>query len=89
MLPLALGSHGESLLLSLGPVFKSPRRHLHHHVFRRTIALSCLRNGMNIYVLTRPMGHADIIILRQYLPLDEDDLQDANGRYGTVDHLLG
>ena len=58
------------------------------HTFRRTFALSCLRNGMNIYVLARLMGHADITVLRQYLPLVEDDLQDAHARFGTVDNLL-
>ena len=58
------------------------------HTFRRTFALNCLRNGMNIYVLARLMGHADITILRQYLPLIENDLQDAHARYGAVDHLL-
>jgi integrase/recombinase XerD len=59
------------------------------HTFRRTFALSCLRNGMNIYVLARLMGHADINILRQYLPLLEGDLQEAHARFGAVDNLLG
>lgn len=57
------------------------------HAFRRTFALSCLRNGMNVYVLARLMGHADITILRQYLPFVEADLQEAHARFGTVDHL--
>ncbi len=59
------------------------------HTFRRTFALSCLRNGMNIYVLARLMGHADITILRQYLDLIDDDLQEAHARFGAVDNLLG
>ncbi len=60
------------------------------HTFRRTFALNCLRNSMNIYVvLARLMGHADITILRQYLPLLEADLQDAQARFGTVDNLMG
>ncbi|MCC6457220.1 MAG: tyrosine-type recombinase/integrase [Caldilineaceae bacterium] len=58
------------------------------HTFRRTFAITCLRNGMNIYVLARLMGHADITILRQYLPLVESDLQDAHARFGTVDNFL-
>lgn len=57
------------------------------HTFRRTFAIMCLRNGMNIYVLARLMGHADISILRQYLALVESDLQDAHARYGAVDQL--
>lgn len=67
---------------------RSGVRHCTCHTFRRTFALNCLRNGMNIYVLARLMGHADISILRQYLPLVEDDLQDAHARYGAVDHLF-
>jgi integrase/recombinase XerD len=59
------------------------------HTFRRTFALNCLRNGMNIYVLARLMGHTDITVLRQYLPLVAEDLQDAHARFGTIDHLLG
>jgi integrase/recombinase XerD len=59
------------------------------HTFRRTFAINCLRNGMNIYVLARLMGHTDITVLRQYLPLVAEDLRDAHARFGTIDHLLG
>ena len=31
------------------------------------------------------MGHADITVLRQYLALVEEDLQEAHARYGAVD----
>lgn len=58
------------------------------HAFRRTFALSCLRNGMNVYVLARLMGHADITILRQYLAFVDEDLKGAHARYGAVDLLL-
>ena len=44
---------------------------------------------MNIYVLAPLMGHADITILRQYLNLIEDDLQEALARFGAVDNLIG
>lgn len=59
------------------------------HTFRRTFALSCLRNGMNIYVLARLMGHSDITVLRQYLALAEVDLQKAHKEFGAVDRMLG
>lgn len=58
------------------------------HTFRRTFAINCLRNGMNVYVLARLMGHADITILRQYLPLLEADLHEAHERFGAVDNLF-
>jgi len=57
------------------------------HSFRRTFALTCLRNGMNIYVLAKLMGHADITVLRHYLALVEEDLQEAHQRYGAVDGM--
>lgn len=57
------------------------------HSFRRTFALTCLRNGMNIYVLAKLMGHADISVLRHYLAIVEEDLQEAHARFGTVDGM--
>jgi integrase/recombinase XerD len=58
------------------------------HNFRRTFAITCLRNGMNIYVLAKLMGHADIAVLRRYLALVESDLEEAHARFGAVDSLL-
>lgn len=58
------------------------------HNFRRTFAITCLRNGMNIYVLAKLMGHTDITVLRQYLALVENDLEEAHARYGAVDSLI-
>jgi hypothetical protein len=40
-------------------------------------------------MVARLMGHADITILRQYLPLLEGDLQEAHARFGAVDNLIG
>ena len=62
--------------------------HCSPHTFRRTFALWSLRSGMSIYVLQRLMGHEDIETLRQYLPLVENDLEDAHRRFGPVDNLL-
>jgi site-specific recombinase XerD len=62
--------------------------HCHPHTFRRTFALWSLRAGMDIYTLAALMGHADITVLRQYLALAEDDLQNAHTRHGAVDTML-
>ena len=61
---------------------RSSVRNCTAHTFRRTFALTCLRNGMNIYVLARLMGHSDITVLRQYLALAEVDLQKAHKEFG-------
>jgi len=58
----------------------------HAHTFRRTFAINCLRNGMDIYMLAKLMGHTDIIVLRAYLQITEDDLRAAHRQFGPVDH---
>lgn len=56
------------------------------HTFRRTFAITCLRNGMNIYVLAKIMGHVDITVLKQYLDLADDDTQTAHKKHGPADN---
>jgi len=57
------------------------------HTFRRTFAVNCLRNEMNIYVLAKLMGHEDITVLKSYLDFVADDLEAAHERAGPVDHM--
>lgn len=61
--------------------------HCTAHTFRRTFAINCLRNGMDIYSLARLMGHEDIETLKPYLALVEVDAEQAHRRYGVVDNL--
>ena len=74
------------LLKRLGAQARVP--HCAPHTFRRTFAVSCLRNGMDLFRLARLMGHADISVLRQYLFLLKEDLRAAHAQYGFVDRLL-
>jgi site-specific recombinase XerD len=62
--------------------------HCHPHTFRRTFALWSLRAGMNIYALQQIMGHSDLEVLRKYLALVEEDLEDAHRKHGAVDNML-
>lgn len=62
--------------------------HCHPHTFRRTFALWSLRAGMNIYALQQIMGHSDLSMLRRYLALVEEDLQEAHRKHGAVDNML-
>ncbi len=43
---------------------------------------------MKIYALQQIMGHSDLSILRKYLALVEEDLQDAHRKHGAVDNML-
>lgn len=62
--------------------------HLTAHTFRRTFAIECLRNGMNVHVLAKIMGHSDIQVLKQYLDLVEDDLISAHLQASPVSNLF-
>lgn len=63
-------------------------KHCAPHAFRRTMAIHSLRNGMNVYLLARMLGHADITVLRQYLDVVQADVQTAAKQSGVVDNLL-
>ncbi len=67
---------------------RSGVEHCHPHTFRRTFALWSLRAGMDIYSLQRLMGHSDLTMLRRYLALVEQDLQNAHRKHGPVDSNL-
>lgn len=57
------------------------------HKFRRTFAINCLRNGMDIFTLARLMGHSEISILKPYLDLLQSDLRSSHQEFGVVDNL--
>lgn len=62
--------------------------HCHPHTFRRTFAIMSLRAGMDIFRLSKLMGHADVDILRQYLALDPTDLAAAHNDHGALDSIM-
>jgi site-specific recombinase XerD len=82
-----LTAHGlASVLRDLGK--RADVAHCHPHTFRRTFALWSLRAGMNVYALQQIMGHSDLSVLRRYLALVEQDLQEAHRKHGAVDNML-
>ena len=56
------------------------------HGFRRALALNMLRSGVDIFVLQRLMGHADLQVLRRYLAQNDEDNQLAHMRGSPVDN---
>ena len=58
------------------------------HGFRRAFALNMLRSGVDIFVLQRLLGHADLQVLRRYLPQNNEDNQLAHMRGSPVDNSL-
>ncbi|MHB1295300.1 MAG: tyrosine-type recombinase/integrase [Anaerolineae bacterium] len=59
------------------------------HRFRRTFALWCLRDGMDLHSLRLLMGHSDLTILQRYLALAGEDIERAHAAHSPADRLLG
>jgi len=51
--------------------------HITAHGLRRTFASRSMRQGMNIYVLAKLMGHSDITVLKAYLDVQDEDAENA------------
>lgn len=90
---LWLGERGplsrEGIALTVSKIGKSCGVHAHPHKFRRTTALTMLRNGCSIYSLQRLLGHSDasLSILRRYLAQTEADITADHERFSVLDHL--
>ena len=60
----------------------------HPHRFRRTFALCCLRDGMDLRLLRLLMGHSSLTVLQRYLALTGEDIERAHRVHSPVDSLL-
>jgi site-specific recombinase XerD len=58
------------------------------HRFRRTFALWCLRDGMDLHSLRLLMGHSNLVVLQRYLALAGEDVERAHIAHSPVDRLL-
>jgi len=58
------------------------------HRFRRTFALWCLRDGMDLHSLRMLMGHSDLTVLQRYLALAGEDIERAHKAHSPADKLL-
>lgn len=59
------------------------------HRFRRTFALWCLRDGMDLHSLRMLMGHSTLVVLQRYLALAGEDLERVHKAHSPADRLLG
>jgi len=57
------------------------------HDFRRTFAITFLRNGGSLLHLQDLLGHADVAVLRRYAKLCAQDLEDSHRQHSPVDGL--
>ena len=67
---------------------KSGVRPCHPHEFRRTFALWCLRDSIDLHSLRLLMGHSSLTVLQRYLALAGEDIERAHKLHSPVDNLL-
>ena len=58
------------------------------HRLRRTFALWCLRDGMDLHSLRMLMGHSTLDVLQRYLALAGEDVERAHKAHSPADKLL-
>lgn len=57
------------------------------HRFRRTFALWCLRDGMDLHSLRMLMGHSSLTVLQRYLALAGEDIERAHVAHRPAQNL--
>ena len=60
----------------------------HPHKLRHTFAITFLRNGGNVLVLQRILGHTTLAMTQRYVALVDDDLRAEHEAHSPVDSLL-
>ncbi len=84
----ALSFYGmETLLKRLGR--KAGVQPCAPHRFRRTFALWCLRDGIDLHSLRMLMGHTSLAVLQRYLALACEDVERADAAHSPADKLFG
>jgi len=56
------------------------KRHIHPHVFRHTFATNMLRQGENLFVTARALGHSRISTTEIYLHMADTEVEEAGVR---------
>jgi integrase/recombinase XerD len=83
----ALSVHGlQSAIIRLGRA--AGVRPCGPHRFRRTFALWCLRDGMDLEHLRKLMGHSTLAVLQRYLALTGEDIERAHAAHSPADNML-
>jgi site-specific recombinase XerD len=58
------------------------------HSFRRSFAITMLRNGADLVSLGRMMGHGSLPVLTRYLKQIKEDLGEVHAQHSPADTLL-
>jgi len=65
---------------------KSGIENVHPHRFRRTAAIQFLRNNGSLFALQKMLGHETLDMVRRYVELASDDVEQAHKTASPVDN---
>ena len=83
---LATAINGFELWMSCSDLSPNTQR-----IYKTTAAIQFLRNGGNIFVLQRMLGHRSLTMVKRYLQLSDQDTQAAMQAFSPADrwHVRG
>jgi len=59
------------------------------HTLRNNFAKRCLMSGMDIYTLSRILGHSSVKVTEKcYLDITDEDLKQKYGKFSPLDHIF-
>lgn len=61
----------------------------HPHKWRHNAAVSMLRSGLNVFAVSRQLGHSDLSTTRLYCQVADADLRNAYQSASPMDMLKG
>jgi site-specific recombinase XerD len=89
--PLWVGERGpmtvNGVMETIEKMGKKAEVHVSAHQLRRTFAVQCLRNGMDLIALRNLMGHESIVTTQRYLLLADTDMVEAHEKFSPLDKI--
>lgn len=58
------------------------------HIFRHTMAVNSVKDGMDIFTLQKLLGHSNITTTRQYIQLNTDDLISSHSKVNVIGRFI-
>jgi site-specific recombinase XerD len=84
--PFPLDRHSLSTLFDTIGKYAGVKK-THPHRFRHTFAINYLRNGGDVYTLAKCLGHTTLEMVRRYLAISQNDIQQAHRRASPVKNM--